>query len=56
LYLLDKKKKSPLKREVDYKITAVPVFILLKDGKEKGRIVESTERSIEEDLLELIKK
>jgi len=55
LYLLDNKKESPDRKESSYEITAIPAFILLRDGKEQGRIVESTERSIEEDVLELIK-
>lgn len=56
LYLLDKRKESPQKLEGEYKIIAVPVFIILKDNKEVGRIVESIEGSIEADLLNLIKK
>lgn len=54
LYLLDKKKKSPYRLERKYKITAVPVFIIMKDGEEVGRIVESVEESIEKDLVNLI--
>jgi len=55
LYLLDEKKISPEKLEVQYKITRIPVFILLKDGKEVGRITEETQKSIESDLAGLIK-
>ena len=55
LYLLDEKKISPEKLELQYKITRIPVFILLKDGKEVGRITEKTEISIEADLMKLIK-
>ena len=54
LYLLDEKKISPEKLEIQYKITQIPVFILLKDGKEVGRITEETQKSIESDLAGLV--
>lgn len=54
LYLLDRKKKSPQRLEQKYDVTAVPVFIIMRDGVEVGRIVESVEESIEKDLFVLI--
>ncbi len=54
LYLLDEKKISPEKLELQYKITRIPVFILLKDGKEVGRITEKPTTDIETDLMKLI--
>lgn len=54
LYLLDRKKKSRDRLERRYKVAAVPVFIIMKDGKEAGRIVESVEESIEKALFKLI--
>jgi hypothetical protein len=55
LYLLNDRKKSTDRMEKKYRVNAVPVFIVLKDGMEIGRIVESVDKSIEEDLLKLIK-
>ena len=39
-----------------FNIKFVPSFIILKEsfGKEKGRIVESPTKSLEEDLLKII--
>jgi thiol-disulfide isomerase/thioredoxin len=54
VYLLDRSKESPEKFEADYGIMAVPTFVVLKDGKEVGRIIESANRSMEEDLLNLV--
>lgn len=50
LVLVDRKKKSGKKAEKPYNIEFVPTFIVLKDGKEEGRIVESVQTSIEKDL------
>lgn len=55
LYLVNEKKRSHEKLEKNYTIKWVPVFIILKDGKEVGRITEKTEVSIEADLFNLIK-
>lgn len=54
LYLLDHQKHSPDKEEKKYKIVNIPTFIIYKDGKEIGRIVEDEKESIEKDLLKLI--
>jgi hypothetical protein len=35
-------------------IEKVPTFIVFQDGQEKGRIIEHPQKSIEEDLLEII--
>ena len=37
-------------------VEKLPTFIVYVDGKEKGRIVETPAKSIEEDLLALIEK
>jgi thiol-disulfide isomerase/thioredoxin len=55
VYLLDEKKTSPEGLEKKYNVTNVPTFIVLKDGKEKGRITESVNRSIEKDLLTIMR-
>jgi thiol-disulfide isomerase/thioredoxin len=55
LYLLDQSKKSPQKLEKKYKVHSIPTFIILENGKEKGRIVESPQSTLEKDLLEILK-
>ena len=55
VYFVDRQKKSPDGLEKNYNIEFVPTFIVFKDGSEIGRIVESTEKSIEADLWEIIK-
>lgn len=53
---VDRKKQSS---KVDIKplnIEYVPVIIVFDKGKEIGRIVETTKKSIEEDLLEILQK
>lgn len=47
-------KKSPTGEEKGWDIIKVPTFILLKDGKEVNRIVESPKISLEEDLKAII--
>jgi thiol-disulfide isomerase/thioredoxin len=39
-----------------YGITLVPTIILMKNGKEAGRITESVKTSVEGDLAEIIRK
>lgn len=50
LVLVDRDKKSGEGIEKQYKIERVPTFIILKNGVEVGRVVESVENSIEADL------
>lgn len=40
----------------DSKVTLVPTIILYKDGKEAGRITETVNKSIEADLMAIVKK
>jgi thiol-disulfide isomerase/thioredoxin len=54
LFLLDHQKHSLDKEEKKYKVLNIPTFIIYKDGKEMGRIVEEEKESIEKDLLKLI--
>ncbi len=56
LYGVDRSKKSRDGLTEKYDITRVPTFILLSDGKEIGRIVESTKNGMEFDLVSLLKK
>jgi len=51
------RKKTTLKQEhMFYHLESVPTIILMKEDKEIARIVESLNKTIEEDLVALIKK
>ncbi|MBK0403642.1 thioredoxin family protein [Adhaeribacter sp. BT258] len=54
LYLVDEQKNSPEKLEKQYGVNNVPTFIILQNGEEKGRVVETVRQSIEADLLQLL--
>ncbi len=54
LYLVDEQKNSPDKLEKQYAVVSVPTFILMQNGQEKGRIVETVQQSMEADLLKLM--
>lgn len=55
LVLVDMNKQSGTDLEEQYKIEYVPTFIILKDGKEVGRVVESTKSpNLETDLAEIL--
>jgi len=56
LYGVDRSKKSKDGLTEKYGITKVPTFILFSDGKEIGRIVESTKNGMEFDLAGFLKK
>lgn len=56
LYALDRSKQGRDGEEKQYQITNVPTIILLQDGKEKGRITEVVDKSIESDLLKIVEK
>jgi hypothetical protein len=48
----DKAKRAPFYQGKD--IVRLPTFVVLVDGREAGRIVETPERSIEEDLVRIL--
>lgn len=50
----DKSKRSPYLQGKD--IVKIPTFIVFVEGVEKGRIVETPARTIEDDLVVLIEK
>ncbi|KAB2918132.1 MAG: thioredoxin family protein [Bacteroidetes bacterium] len=55
LVLVDMNKQSGTDLEEQYKIEYVPTFIILKDGKEVGRVVESTKQpDLESDLADIV--
>lgn len=53
LYGVDRSKKSDDGLTAEYNIERVPTFIFFKGGKEIGRIVESPELTIEQDMLRI---
>jgi len=56
LTAVDTKKSSYDKKLEGIKFTRIPTFIFYRYGKEIGRIVESTEKSLEEDMLKILTK
>ena len=53
---VDKEKKCPLADCSNWNIQYVPTFIIQRNGKEIGRIIEQVKLSIEADLLDIITK
>lgn len=51
---VDRSKKTHGISIEDLNIKYVPTFIFYKDGKEIGRIIESPEKSLEEDFLNIV--
>lgn len=56
MYGLDLQKKGYKDEHTKYNVTHVPTVILLKDGKEVGRIVETVKVSLEADLKDIIEQ
>lgn len=56
MVLVDMHKESGEGIEKNYNIEFVPTFIVLKNGKETGRVVETVNESIEADLAAIITK
>ena len=54
MFALDRNKKSKNNEQDAYKVTMVPTIIVMKNGVELGRIVETPKKSIEEDLLKIV--
>lgn len=53
---VDKEKKCPLADCSNWNIQNVPTFIIQRNGKEIGRIIEQVKQSIEADLFDIILK
>jgi len=53
---LDRAKKGRDEVEQKYNITNVPTIIVLQDDEEKGRITETVQKTVEQDLLNIIEK
>ena len=56
MYATDYQKATTGGEQKQYAITLVPTIILLQKGREAGRITESVQKSIEEDLAAIISK
>lgn len=56
LYAADRSKKTKNHEEATFAITNVPTIILMQNGQERGRITETVKKSIEQDLLDIIRK
>lgn len=54
MYGVDRNKQCKTGEHEKYKVTNVPVIILMKDGKETGRITEMVNKSVEADLAGII--
>ncbi len=54
LHGLDRSRRSPDGLEQGYAIARVPTFIVLRGGREEGRIVESPVGTLEGDLLSIL--
>lgn len=53
---VDKEKKCPLTDCANWNIQNVPTFIIQRNGKEIGRIIEQVKQSIESDILQIIER
>lgn len=51
---VDRQKKEPAAPIANYEIEFVPTFIVSRDGREVGRIVEQAPHGVERDLLALL--
>lgn len=51
---VDRQKKEPSAPIANYEIEFVPTFIVSRDGREVGRIVEEAPHGVERDLLALL--
>ncbi len=56
LYGVDRHKQTKNGEQAKYNLTLVPAIIVLKDGKEVGRITESPQNGLEADLQQIISK
>ncbi|NPV05776.1 MAG: thioredoxin [Syntrophaceae bacterium] len=56
LYGVDRDKREGLGMSEKFGVRSVPTVVVLRDGIERGRIVERPRRSMEEDLLEILMK
>ncbi len=55
IYGVDREKQSLHQETEEYDIEFIPTIILMKDGKEQGRITEQVQQSIGQDLVNIIR-
>ncbi len=56
IFAVDREKKGKYAEEQTYEITQVPTIIMYRDSAESGRITETVNKSVEEDLLYILTK
>lgn len=54
MYGIDREKKSKTGEEKKYDIKFAPTILLLKNGKEAGRITETVQKSVEADMAAIV--
>ena len=54
LYALDRTKTSKDGVSERFRVERLPTFVLMKNGRELGRIVETPKLSVEEDILNIL--
>jgi len=54
-YEVTPEKKDVLGKFEEYDIKRVPTFIVIREGRELGRIIEAPEKSLEDDLVSILK-
>ncbi|BDY06811.1 thioredoxin family protein [Ferrimonas sp. YFM] len=52
---VDRQKSDPQNLAAAYEFKRIPTFMVIQDGKEIGRIVETPKHSLEQDLAEILK-
>jgi len=53
---VDRRKMDPEALVTTYSITRVPTFLVMREGKELGRLVERPINSVEKDIIEIFQK
>ncbi len=56
MFGVDRKKTTKNSEHLKYKITNVPTIIVLKNHEEIGRITESVDKSVEQDMVKILRK
>jgi thiol-disulfide isomerase/thioredoxin len=56
MYGVDRTKATKDGANSQFQITAVPTIILLRNGKEAGRITETVRKTVEKDLVKIIER
>ena len=53
---VDRRKMDPEALVSTYSVSRVPTFVVLREGKEIGRLVERPKNTVEKDLIEVFQK